>query len=134
SGLAESAVAARTELPFERAAMHDVRAIRDNHDAFVAGWSSRGVDDARALVDQILELDRELRAAQTAGQEGLAKRNAASRAIGAAMAKKDAAEAERLKAEVEALKGEIAAAEARERELGGKLRDLLAAQKNLAAD
>lgn len=114
--------------------MHDIRAIRDNPDAFVAGWSSRGVEDAQAIVDELLKLDRELRAAQTAGQEGLAKRNAASKAIGAAMAKKDMAEAERLKAEVESLKGEIAAAEETEREVGGRLRDLLAAQKNLAAD
>ncbi|SFS44812.1 serine--tRNA ligase [Brevundimonas viscosa] len=114
--------------------MHDIRAIRDNPDAFVAGWSSRGVEDARAIVDELLELDRELRAAQTAGQDGLAKRNAASKAIGAAMAKKDMAEAERLKAEVESLKSEIAAAEETEREVGGRLRDLLAAQKNLAAD
>ena len=114
--------------------MHDIRAIRDNPDAYVAGWSSRGVEDARGLVEQILTLDRELRAAQTAGQDGLAKRNAASKAIGAAMAKKDMAEAERLKAEVESLKGEIAAAETTEREVGAKLRDLLAAQKNLAAD
>lgn len=114
--------------------MHDIRAIRDNPDAFVAGWSSRGVEDARGLVDEILKLDRELRAAQTAGQEGLSKRNAASKAIGAAMAKKDMAEAERLKAEVESLKGEIAAAEATEREVGGRLRDLLAKQQNLAAD
>ena len=114
--------------------MHDIRAIRDNPDAFVAGWSSRGVEDARAVVDELLKLDRELRAAQTAGQDGLAKRNAASKAIGAAMGKKDMAEAERLKAEVESLKGEIAAAETTEREVGAKLRDLLAAQKNLAAD
>ena len=113
--------------------MHDIRAIRDNPDAFVAGWSSRGVEDARGLVDEILTLDRELRAAQTAGQEGLAKRNAASKAIGAAMGRKDMAEAERLKAEVESLKGEIAAAEAAEREVGGRLRDLLAKQQNLAA-
>ncbi|MBI2262013.1 MAG: serine--tRNA ligase [Caulobacterales bacterium] len=114
--------------------MHDIRAIRDNPAAFVSGWSSRGVEDAQAVVDRALELDRQLRAAQTAGQEALAKRNAASKLIGAAMAKKDMAEADRLKAEVEALKGEIAAAEKVEAEVGKELRDLLAAQKNLAAD
>lgn len=114
--------------------MHDIRAIRDNPDAFVAGWSSRGVEEARAIVDELRKLDRELRASQTAGQDGLAKRNAASKAIGAAMGRKDMAEAERLKAEVESLKGEIAAAEATEREVGAKLRDLLAKQQNLAAD
>ena len=114
--------------------MHDIRAIRDNPAAFVSGWSSRGVEDAQAIVDRAVELDRQLRAAQTAGQEALARRNAASKLIGAAMAKKDMAEAERLKAEVESLKGEIAAQEAVEAEAGKELRDLLAAQKNLAAD
>ncbi|HST90580.1 MAG TPA: serine--tRNA ligase [Brevundimonas sp.] len=114
--------------------MHDIRAIRDNPAAFVSGWSSRGVEDAQALVDRILDLDRTLRAAQTAGQDALAKRNGASKLIGAAMAKKDMAEADRLKAEVESLKGEIARHEAVEAETGKALRDLLAAQKNLAAD
>ena len=114
--------------------MHDIRAIRDTPQAYVAGWTSRGVEDAEATVDRILELDRDLRAAQTAGQDALSKRNAASRAIGAAMGKKDMAEAERLKAEVEGLKVEIAANEAVEAEKGKALRDILAGLKNLAAD
>ncbi|HAJ03885.1 MAG TPA: serine--tRNA ligase [Brevundimonas sp.] len=99
----------------------------------VAGWTSRGVEDAQVTVDRILELDRELRAAQTAGQDALSKRNAASKAIGAAMGRKDMAEAERLKAEVEGLKGEIAANEAVEADKGRELRDILAGLKNLAA-
>ena len=114
--------------------MHDIRAIRDNPEAYVAGWSSRGVDDAADVVARILALDVDLRAAQTTGQEALAKRNAASKAIGAAMGKKDMAEAERLKAEVEALKGEIAEAGEAETVKGAELRDLLAGLKNLAAD
>jgi len=117
--------------------MHDIRAIRETPDAFVSGWTSRGVADAGALVEQILALDTALRAAQTAGQEALAKRNAASKLIGAAMGRKDMAEADRLKAEVETLKGEIAAQGEIERDLFGKLsgpQGLLAAQKNLAAD
>ena len=113
--------------------MHDIRAIRDNPEAFVAGWSSRGVDDAADVVARILALDVDLRAAQTRGQDALAKRNAASKAIGAAMGKKDTAEADRLKAEVEALKGEIADAGDVEAAKGAELRDLLAGLKNLAA-
>ncbi|WP_415287391.1 serine--tRNA ligase [Brevundimonas sp. S1H14] len=113
--------------------MHDIRAIRDNPEAFVAGWSSRGVDDAAEVVARILTLDVDLRAAQTRGQDALAKRNAASKAIGAAMGKKDMAEADRLKAEVEALKGEIAEAGEVETAKGAELRDLLAGLKNLAA-
>ena len=114
--------------------MHDIRAIRDNPGHFVAGWSSRGVEGAQALVDQILSLDIELRAAQTAGQDALAKRNAASKLIGAAMGRKDMEEADRLKAEVETLKGDIASQGEVEAAKGKALRDLLAAQKNLAAE
>lgn len=116
--------------------MHDIRAIRDNPAAFVSGWSSRGMTEpeAKALVDEMLALDTALRAAQTAGQTALAKRNESSKLIGAAMGKKDLVEAERLKGEVESLKGEIAAAEAEEARVGKALRDLLAAQKSLAAD
>ncbi|MEH6663671.1 MAG: serine--tRNA ligase [Brevundimonas sp.] len=113
--------------------MHDIRAIRENPDAYVAGWSARGVEDASGVVARILELDRALRAAQTEGQEALAGRNAASKAIGAAMGKGDTAEAERLKAEVETFKGVIAGAGERETTVGAELRDLLAGLKNLAA-
>ena len=114
--------------------MHDIRAIRENPQVYVAGWSSRGVDQADGLVADILRLDAELRRAQTTGQDALSKRNAASKLIGAAMGRKDMAEADRLKAEVEALKGEIAAAAEVEASVGKDLRDLLAAQKNLAAE
>ena len=114
--------------------MHDIRALRDNPAHFVAGWSSRGVDEADGLVADILRLDGELRRAQTTGQDALAKRNAASKLIGAAMGRKDMEEADRLKAEVEALKGDIAAAAEVEATVGKELRDLLAAQKNLAAE
>jgi seryl-tRNA synthetase len=114
--------------------MHDIRAIRDNPAAFVSGWSSRGVEGADGLVADLLRLDKELRHAQTTGQDALSKRNATSKLIGAAMAKKDMAEADRLKAEVEALKADIAAAETIEAEVGKTLRDKLEELKNLAAD
>jgi seryl-tRNA synthetase len=113
--------------------MHDIRALRDNPQAFAAGWSSRGVADAEQLVASILSLDAELRETQTRAQEGLARRNAASKAIGGALGRKDAAEAERLKAEVESLKSEIREAELREATLAEDLKGILSAQKNLAA-
>ncbi|MFN3877987.1 MAG: serine--tRNA ligase [Brevundimonas sp.] len=114
--------------------MHDIRAIRENPQVYVAGWSSRGVDEPDGLVADILRLDGELRHAQTTGQDALAKRNAASKLIGAAIGRKDMAEADRLKAEVEALKGDIAAAAEVEARVGKELRDLLAGLKNLAAE
>jgi len=117
--------------------MHDIKAIRDNPDAYIEGWTVRGVENAREVVAEILGLDRDLRAAQTRGQEALAQRNAASKAIGAAMGRKDMAEADRLKAEVESLKGQITESEAAERDLFAKLsgpQGLLAGLKNLAGD
>ena len=114
--------------------MHDIRAIRENPQVYVAGWSSRGVDEPDGLVADILRLDGELRHAQTTGQDALAKRNAASKLIGAAMGRKDMAEADRLKAEVEALKGEIKAAELSEAVTADQLKKLLSELKNLAAD
>ena len=53
--------------------MHDIRAIRENPQVYVAGWSSRGVDEADGLTADILRLDGELRHAQTTGQDALAK-------------------------------------------------------------
>jgi len=113
--------------------MHDIKAIRENPDAWVAGWSARGVEDAKGVVAGLLELDARLRAAQTAGQTALARRNESSKLIGAAKAKKDEAEAQRLMAAVESLKGEIAAEGEREREAGETLRATLAGLPNLAA-
>ena len=66
-------------------------------------------------------------------QTALARRNDASKAIGAAMGRKDIAEAERLKAEVSTLKDEIAALEADERAAQKTLDDRLAALPNLPA-
>jgi seryl-tRNA synthetase len=86
------------------------------------------------VVAELIALDADLRAAQTAGQEALARRNAASKAIGAAMGRKDLPEAERLKGEVESLKGEIAASEAAEREKAAALKDRLAALPNLPVE
>ena len=78
--------------------MHDIKAIRENPDAYVAGWLSRGVAEADGLVADILRLDAELRRAQTTGQDALAKRNAASKLIGAAMGRKGAPSMARWKA------------------------------------
>ena len=90
--------------------MHDVKAIRDDPDAYRRAWSLRGVEDAFATVDAILDLDQQaLRAAQTALQSAQSRRNEAL-LIGAAKAAKDEARAAELMAEVEALKGEMAAA------------------------
>jgi seryl-tRNA synthetase len=110
--------------------MHDIKAIRDNQQAYDAAWSAKGRSGAAA---EAVALDAKLRAAQTALQEAQAKRNDSSKLIGQAKAKKDEAEAARLMAEVETLKGVMAAAAKTEADVGRELHDLLAALPNIPA-
>jgi len=44
--------------------MHDIRAIRENPAQFTAGLARRGMADAQAITDDLLERDRDLRAVQ----------------------------------------------------------------------
>ena len=87
-----------------------------------------------ASAAEILSLDTERRAAATQAQEGLARRNEASKAIGAAMGKGDTAAADALKAEVADLKTTLPALEEAERTFSEKLDALLAGIPNLPAD
>ena len=82
--------------------MHDIRLIRDDPAAFDAAMARRGLEPQSGA---ILTLDTAKRAVATRLQEGLARRNEASKAIGAAMGRGAKDEAEALKAEVAALKG-----------------------------
>ena len=111
--------------------MHDLRAIRENPQGFDAGLARRGAEPASAA---ILDLDERRRAVTTRAQEAQARRNEASKAIGAAMGKGDKATAEALKAEVAALKETLPALEEEERRLGAELDTLLAALPNIPAD
>jgi seryl-tRNA synthetase len=110
--------------------MHDIKAIRENTEAYEAAWSAKGRSGAAS---EAVKLDAQLRAAQTALQEAQAKRNESSKLIGMAKAKKDEAEAARLMAEVEALKGRMAEASEEEHLVGAKLKDLLASLPNIPA-
>src|SRR3954464_7896729 len=98
--------------------MHDIRAIRDNPETFLNGLIARGSppDDVRALLDRLLALDDRRRAAIAASQAAQERRNALSKEIGQAKAKKDEARAQALMAEVAGLKESAPALEAAERE------------------
>ena len=110
--------------------MHDLKALRADPDAFAAGLARRGVTDA---ADALLTADTERRAAETKAQEALARRNAASKEIGAAMAAKDMTRADALKAEVAGLKDEIAALEEAARSAAESAEALLVGLPNLPA-
>ena len=113
--------------------MHDIRAIREDKAAFVAGLKRRGIDAAEATGNEIEARDKELRALLTRLQEAQARRNEASRQIGQAKAQKDETRAQSLMAEVASLKEEIQQGEERERLLKTSLDDVLAAIPNIPA-
>ncbi len=111
--------------------MHDMRLIRENPQAFDAGLARRGTEPASA---KILDLDERRRAVTRQVQEAQARRNEASKAIGAAMGKGDTATAEALKAEVASLKDTLPRLEDEDRALGAELDALVAALPNIPSD
>jgi seryl-tRNA synthetase len=111
--------------------MHDIRFIRENPSAFDAGLARRGLAPLSA---EILALDEQSRALKTQLQQGQARRNEASKAIGQAMAAGDKDKAEALKAEVAALKEGTPTLEAQDKDVGDALTAMLAAIPNLPAD
>lgn len=111
--------------------MHDLKYIRENPEAFDDALKRRGAEASSAL---ILALDEKRRAAQTEMQAAQARRNEASKAIGAAMGKGETATAEALKAEVARLKDTAPQLEELERAIGSELESLLASLPNLPAD
>lgn len=110
--------------------MHDIKAIRDNPERFIAGWAKR---HASVDVPAILALDEALRAARTTRMNAEATRNTASKAIGAAKAQKNEAEASRLMAEVATAKATMEQAGVDEARADKALFTLLASLPNLPA-
>jgi len=107
----------------------DIKAIRDNPAAFDEALKRRGLGGEFSAA-AILKVDEERRAHVTKLQEAQARRNAASKEIGAAKKAKDDAKADALMAEVASLKDFLAAGEARERELTADVEKLLAVIPN----
>jgi seryl-tRNA synthetase len=110
--------------------MLDIKWIRENPAALDAGRARRNLP---ALSARLLDLDTAHRAALTRAQELQAQRNAQSKLIGQAKAKKDEAKAQRLMAEVNRLKDEIDAADRAATAQGEELDRELAAMPNLPA-
>ncbi|MEQ1639626.1 MAG: aminoacyl--tRNA ligase-related protein, partial [Novosphingobium sp.] len=110
--------------------MHDIKFIRENPEDFDAGLARRG---AGPLSATILELDVQVRAAQTEADKLLAERNGMSKSIGRFMAEGDHSAANAAKAVVESIKKGLPVLEAFQREKGTDLRDLMVSCPNLPA-
>jgi seryl-tRNA synthetase len=92
--------------------MYDIKWIRENAAAFDNGLKRRGLEP---LSGKLIELDERRRAAITKSEVAQARRNAASKEIGQAKAKKDDATAAALMAEVATLKETMPALEAEQK-------------------
>ena len=115
--------------------MHDIKALREDRDAFVKALARRPAyaQSAGSVADAVLEKDRALRDVLVRLQTQQARRNEASKLIGQAKAKKDEAQAAALMAEVAGLKEAIQQGEQEQRDLEKEVRDLLAVLPNLPA-
>ncbi|WP_111558283.1 serine--tRNA ligase [Paracoccus sediminilitoris] len=111
--------------------MHDIRAIRENPEAFEAALNKRGLE---GLTSQILSLDSERRARINAAETAQAEQNKASKEVGAAKARGDEDEFQRLRGLVAEKKADIARMQAEADDLDGQLRDLLLGIPNLPLD
>src|ERR1700704_5708188 len=108
--------------------MHDIKWIRDTPDAFDHALARRGLaGEAKRLI----ALDERRRAAIQKAEAALARRNVASKEIGAAKKSNEEAAAQALMAEVAQLKTEIPALEAEEKKTSKELEDALAWVPNL---
>ncbi len=108
--------------------MHDIRAIREYPQAFDEGLRRRGLS---SRAESLVALDEKRRAAILALQNAQERRNAVSKQIGVAMARKDTVAADDYRAEVAGLKATMPELEATEREAEKALNDELAAIPNL---
>ncbi len=116
--------------------MHDIKWIREEPAGLIDALARRGnhSDEAKAaaeaLVAKLLDLDTRRRETLTRLETLLARRNAASKEIGQAKAKKDEATASALMAEVAKLKEDVPALEQEAKRIEKALEDELAAIPN----
>jgi seryl-tRNA synthetase len=118
-------------MTLEKSAMHDIKWIRENPQAFDAALKRRGLEPMSA---SLLAIDEKRRAAILKSEQAQARRNAASREIGDAKKAKEDARAAALMAEVAELKTTMPQLEADAKAADEELAAALAAIPNLPLD
>ncbi len=125
--------------------MIDIKLIRENPDLVKENIKKKFQDEKLALVDEVKDLDDQVRKAKQEGDALRSKRNTISKEIGGLMGRMkkaegsgDAAEAEKLKAEVDSKKAEVEAGSKRleeleklEEELGEKITKIMMVIPNI---
>ena len=111
--------------------MLDIKLIRTNPDLVKENIKKKFQDAKITLVDEVIKMDVEFRAAKTKCDELRAKRNSMSKEIGGLMAKGLKEEAEKVKNTVKKIGEELAALEVRETELEGEIRERMLVIPNI---
>jgi seryl-tRNA synthetase len=111
--------------------MHDINWIREHPDEFDRGLARRGL---KGEAQHLISTDERRRAIIRVSESWKARRNAASKEIGQAKAKKDEAAAQKLMVEVAECKTSISRLEAEEKQVSKELEDALAQVPNLPLD
>jgi seryl-tRNA synthetase len=111
--------------------MHDIRFIRENAPAFDQALRNRGLEPVSG---RLIDLDDRRKSAVSALQQALERRNALSKEIGQAKARKEEARAQELMAEVARFKESVPLLEQAEREAEKALDEVLAGLPNVPKD
>ena len=116
--------------------MLDIKFVRENPEIVKENIKKKFQEEKLPLVDQVLELDKENRAAMAEAQDLRAQRNSLSKKVGMLMgqAKKDPSkleEAEAAKAQVKANAERLAELEQKEQELDEKVRQIMMVLPNI---
>ena len=111
--------------------MIDIKFLRENPDAVKENIKKKFQDSKLPLVDEVIELDAQLRKAQQRGDSLRADRNRISKEIGVFMAKGQKEEAEKAKAQVKEFSDELAELEKQEEELSEKVKKIMMTIPNI---
>ncbi|MBR0210177.1 MAG: serine--tRNA ligase [Firmicutes bacterium] len=101
--------------------MLDIKFVRANPDAVKENIRKKFQDEKIPMVDEVIAMDEELRAAKTRGDELRANRNSVSKQIGQLMKAGEKEEAEEAKKQVTEMADELAALEKKEEELAAEI-------------
>ena len=111
--------------------MIDIKFLRENPEVVKENIKKKFQDSKLPLVDEVIELDAQLRKAQQRGDSLRADRNRISKEIGGLMAKGQKEEAEKAKAQVKEFSDELAALEKQEEELSEKVKKIMMTIPNI---
>ena len=111
--------------------MIDIKFLRENPDVVKENIKKKFQDSKLSLVDEVIELDKEARAAQQEADTLRANKNKIAKEIGACMAQGKKEEAESLKAEVAANSKRLAELEVLEAELKEKVTNIMMTIPNI---